>query len=131
MKTPSGTTYVLDTHALLFWLLDKDSLPEKVREILNQPANRFCVSTASILEIEYLIEIGRVETGIGDLLSYVQSQPAFYLQPFDELVLLETLEASEHRDPFDRIILGTARAYKMPLITRDRWMKAQYKNTVW
>lgn len=45
--------------------------------------------------------------------------------------LLETLDASEHSDPFDRIILGTAKAYKMPIITRDRWMKQQYKNTIW
>jgi len=130
MSATSGT-FAVDTHALLFWLLDKNSLTGKVRKIFEQPSNRFCVSTASVLEIQYLIEIGRVETGIGELLSYIQSQPAFYLQPFDELVLLETLEASEHRDPFDRIILGTAKAYKMPLITRDRWMKAQYKNTVW
>lgn len=130
MSAASGT-FAVDTHALLFWLLDKDSLTAKVRKIFSQPSNRFCVSTASILEIQYLIEIGRVETGIGDLLSYVQSQPAFYLQPFDELVLLETLEASEHRDPFDLIILGTAKAYKMPLITRDRWMQSQYKNTIW
>lgn len=128
---PSSGTYVLDTHALLYWLLEKEQLTSKVRKILSFPSNRFCVSTASILEIEYLIEIGRVETGIGELLSYIQSQPAFYLQPFDELVLLETLEASDHRDPFDRIILGTAKAYKMPIITRDRWMKQQYKNTVW
>ena len=130
MSSLSGT-YVLDTHALLYWLLEKDQLTSKVRKILSLPSNRFCVSTASILEIEYLIEIGRVETGIGELLSYIQSQPAFYLQPFDELVLLETLEATEHRDPFDRIILGTAKAYKMPIITRDRWMKQQYKNTIW
>jgi len=130
MSATSGT-FAVDTHALLFWLLDKNSLTGKVRKIFEQPSNRFCISTASVLEIQYLIEIGRVETGIGELLSYIQSQPAFYLQPFDELVLLETLEASEHRDPFDRIILGTAKAYKMPLITRDRWMKAQYKNTVW
>lgn len=130
MKTSSGT-YVPDTHALLYWLLEKDQLTARVRKIFSQPSNRFCISTASILEIEYLIEIGRVEMEIGELLSYIQSQPAFCLQPFDELVLLETLEASEHRDPFDRIILGTAKAYKMPLITRDRWMKQQYKNTVW
>jgi len=130
MSATSGS-FAVDTHALLFWLLDKNSLTGKVRKIFEQPSNRFCISTASVLEIQYLIEIGRVETGIGELLSYIQSQPAFYLQPFDELVLLETLEASEHRDPFDRIILGTAKAYKMPLITRDRWMKAQYKNTVW
>jgi PIN domain nuclease of toxin-antitoxin system len=129
--SPSSGTYVLDTHALLYWLLEKDQLPSKVRKILSLPSNRFCISTASVLEIEYLIEIGRVEAEIGELLSYIQSQPAFSLQPFDELVLLETLDASEHRDPFDRIILGTAKAYKMPIITRDRWMKQQYKNTIW
>ncbi len=124
-------TYVLDTHALIFWLLDTSKLSAKTREILSNPENRFCISTACILEIEYLIEIGRLETEIGDVLSYIQREQAFFLQPFDEMILLKTLVASEHRDPFDRIILGTATAYNLPIITRDRWMKSQYKKASW
>ena len=130
MKT-KPKTYALDTHALVFWLLDVPKLSAKTRGILRGTENRFCISTACILEIQYLIEIGRIETEIGEVLSYIQREPAFFLQPFDEMVLLETLDASEHRDPFDRIILGTAKAYNLPIITRDRWMKSQYKNTLW
>ena len=124
-------TYALDTHALVFWLLDPSKLSAKTRAILRGTGNRFCISTACILEIQYLIEIGRIETEIGEVLSYIQREHAFFLQPFDEMVLLETLAASEHRDPFDRIILGTAKAYNLPIITRNRWMKSQYKNTSW
>ncbi len=130
MKAKSKT-YVLDTHALIFWLMDASKLSAKTRKILSDAENRFCISTACILEIEYLIEIGRIETEIGDVLSYIQREQAFFLQPFDEMVLLETLVASEHRDPFDRIILGTATAYNLPIITRDRWMKSQYKKASW
>jgi len=124
-------TYALDTHALVFWLLDPSKLSAKTRAILRVTGNRFCISTACILEIQYLIEIGRIEAEIGEVLSYIQREHAFFLQPFDEIVLLETLDASEHRDPFNRIILGTAKAYNLPIITRDRWMKSQYKNTSW
>lgn len=130
MKTKAAT-YALDTHALIFWLLDAPRLSAKTRKILDNRENRFCISTACILEIQYLIEIGRLKTEIGEVLSYIQREQAFFLQPFDEIVLLETLEASEHRDPFDRIILGTAKAYNLTIITRDRWMKSQYKNTIW
>ncbi|MFQ5641638.1 MAG: type II toxin-antitoxin system VapC family toxin [bacterium] len=123
--------YVLDTHTFLYWLLDPLRLPTTVIELLEEDANDFVIPTVVIIEIQYLIEIGRVEARIADVLNYIESTTNFRLHPYDKPSLLKSIEPSKHRDPFDRIILGTAQALKCAVITKDRWMKENYACCIW
>ena len=131
MKKHQGTTYLIDTHALVFWLLEPAKLSLRGREILSNPENRIVVSVMTLLELEYLREIGRIEVNLGDVLAFFHQNSNYHIQSFDETVLLRCLEVSDQRDPFDRIILATGISLKLPIITRDRWMQQRYEATVW
>lgn len=126
------TDFLLDTHTLIFWLLDEKSLSKKVLKILQKPANNFFVSAMSILEIQYLVEIGRLEMAIGDLFAYIDSTPNLKIIAFDRPALIESVKLDSHRDPFDRIIVAISIAYRLKLLTRDRrLLKLFPKVAVW
>jgi PIN domain nuclease of toxin-antitoxin system len=111
---------VVDTHPFIFWLLDPPALSRQTLAIFAESKARFLVPVMVLLEVKYLIEIGRIETAIADMISYVNTTTGWELAPFDETVLPKTLGLEDKRDPFDRIILATAMAENCPIITRDR-----------
>jgi len=49
---------------------------------------------------------------------------------FDEMVLAEGVRLTSIRDPFDRIILATALAYNLKIVTKDFWMHDHYSKIV-
>ncbi len=127
-----GNNYLLDTHCFIFWLLEEKSLSKKVLKILKKPENNFFISSMSILEVQYLVEIGRLEIEMGDIFSYIDSTPNFNILAFDRPALIESLKLDSHRDPFDRIIVATAQAYKLRLLTKDiRILKKFPKLAIW
>ena len=98
------TEFLLDTHTFIYWHLDEKSLSKKVLKILEKLENNFFISSLSILEI----------------------------LSFDRPALIESIKLDSHRDPFDRIIVATAIAYKLKLLTRDRRiLKSFPKVAVW
>ena len=128
----NGTNYLLDTHSFVFWLLEEKSLSKKVLKILQKPENNFFISSMSILEIQYLVEIDRLEIELGDIFSYIDSTPNFNILAFDRPALVESLKLNSNRDPFDRIIVATAQAYKLKLLTKDlRILKTFPKLAIW
>ena len=128
----NGTNYLLDTHSFVFWLLEEKSLSKKVLKILQKPENNFFISSMSILEIQYLVEIGRLEIELGDIFSYIDSTPNFNILAFDRPALIESLKLNSNRDSFDRIIVATAQAYKLKLLTKDlRILKTFPKLAIW
>ncbi len=124
--------FLLDTHTFIYWHLDEKSLSRKVLKILEKLENNFFISSLSILEIQYLVEIGRLEMNMGDIFFYIDSTPNFKILSFDRPALIESVKLDSHRDPFDRIIVATAIAYKLKLLTRDRRiLKSFPKVAVW
>ena len=50
----------------------------------------------------------------------------------DRPALIESLKLNSNRDPFDRIIVATAQAYKLKLLTKDlRILKTFPKLAIW
>ena len=112
--------YILDTHVALDWIND-EKLPTKVSEILEDKDSRLFLSIASAWEIAIKINIGKLklEGGSKEFLSYYESSPVTiapishkHLETYESLPLL-------HKDPFDRIIVATAIADNLTLITND------------
>lgn len=121
---------LLDTHILLWMLAGSDRLGIEARMLIEDGANQSFASTISVWEVavkwalrrgapgdmpisggDFLIELSKA--GI-DVLT---STPA-HAVALDDLPLL-------HGDPFDRLLLATARAEAMTLFTRDAAL-AQY-----
>lgn len=115
--------FVLDTHTLLWRLLDPKRLSKMARSIFMDGECEFFVPTISLLEIQYLNEVGRIEAPIGEIREALSEAGNFTLLPFDEDALFHALNLSTTRDPFDRVILSQALALSMKILTKDRWMK--------
>jgi PIN domain nuclease of toxin-antitoxin system len=122
--------YVTDTHPLIWWLLAPVKLAALANKCFDTAAHIY-VPSITLLEIQYLNEINRIELDVQDVLAYISQNAQFEVVPFDGGVLLRSIELQATRDPFDRIIAGTALYWQCPLITKDRWMREHIENTVW
>ena len=125
------STHITDTHALVFFLLDPGKLGRKAESVFESPHARICVPSVALLEIQYLVEIGRIKTSMSEVMAFIETSGSFHIHPFDSPALHHSLDIKGQRDPFDRIILATALSLKLPLITKDRWMRSMYRQCVW
>ncbi len=125
-----SSSYLIDTHPFIWWLSNPGLISRKVLKLIQNSLNNFHISTISLLEIQYLIETGKVVANVSEICSYIKANSNFYILPYDEIVLMESLHLSSFRDPFDRIITSTALAYNFKLITKDTWIKDVYPKIV-
>ncbi len=119
------TSYLADTHILLWILVDSEKLPAKVRKILSDSSNIIYYSIASMWEVAIKYSKGKLPISATQFLHYCE-QAGFKKLPVDDrhVVALETLTRPEdspsHKDPFDRIMLAQAKADCLMLMTHDR-----------
>lgn len=113
---------LLDTHILLWSLLDPTRLTRKVATELENPANELWLSPISTWEILILAEKGRVvldtdpSTWIRDVLKIIPVREA----PINhEISIQSRLLNLSHEDPADRFLAATAIVYDLTLVTAD------------
>ncbi len=113
---------LLDTHALLWFLLDDAKLSVDARSLITDPANDPLVSPASYWEISIKISLGKY-TLAEDFAEFMESQ----LVENDLTVLPITVAHAavvatlpfHHRDPFDRLLIAQAMVESVPVISSD------------
>ena len=59
--------FLLDTHALLWWLADDDQLGTAAREVVADPANDILISMVSLWEIVVKVRIGKLQADIEEI----------------------------------------------------------------
>jgi PIN domain nuclease of toxin-antitoxin system len=112
-----SSTLLLDTHVLLWWLVSPGKLSRRVFRLLERsPA---AVSVLSIFELRLKQESRGLVLPPGNLADLIVAQD-FRLLP----LTVEHVEAAAslgglHADPYDRLLLGTARSERMRFVTRD------------
>lgn len=125
--------YLLDTHAVLWFLQGSDRLPEDVRDLIVDVNNDCLVSTASLWELTIKSSLGKLK--LNDDISRIyqlldQNQIIrLYIQP-DHLENLASLETI-HRDPFDRLIIAQLRSENLTILTCDRVFENYDVQTRW
>jgi PIN domain nuclease of toxin-antitoxin system len=118
----SVADYLLDTHALLWWLFDDPQLSSAARQAIAHPEHRLWVSAASAWEIATKARLGKLPEA-GD----VPARLEYYVRKarFAELAVTvgHGLRAGAlpgpHRDPFDRMLMAQSLATGYPRITVD------------
>lgn len=121
---------LLDTHALLWSLMQPEKLSITAREALTRPDNQVWVSAVSFWEIALKTAIGKMSLQGATPETLVD---AALRQGFDLLPLEPRLAAGfanlpstpEHRDPFDRMLMWQALSQGLTLVSRDRKIGAQ------
>lgn len=79
-----------------------------------------------------LHEIGRLSVTANEILDTLQEQCGI-VESDDHFaaVVKEALGVSWTRDPFDRLLVGTAILHRAPFVTRDHMIGEHFENAVW
>lgn len=113
--------WLLDTHALLWWLLDDPRLSADVAARLDDPTTDITVSVATFWETVIKQALRKLDAP-DDLEERVRAA-AFAVLPIEvrHTTALRRLPP-HHGDPFDRMLLAEADADGFVLVTRDAAM---------
>lgn len=121
----------LDTHVVV-WLYTGNlpALSSRAHAILENEDP--LVSPMVLLEMEYLREIGRLSVSATKIFRALAEDMGLQVctLPFPAVVD-QALEEDWVRDPFDRLIVGQAKAGKAGLITKDETMRQHFRGAVW
>lgn len=117
-------TYLLDTHALIWYQGAHPSLSPQLVEEIRRVENRILFSQVSLLEIA-------IKQTIGKLPDFTASIETIHRQAIEdgfEFLPLGNHHISayqrvplftEHRDPFDRLLIGIAASEGATILTAD------------
>lgn len=114
---------LLDTHILLWGLLEPERLNRRVAAELRNPDNEIWISPISIWEILVLSEKGRIVL-LPDPASWVRT--ALKQLAFNEARINHEIALQSHalklrqQDPADRFLAATAMVYQLTLVTADK-----------
>lgn len=109
---------LLDTNALLWWLVDK-GLTDQAREAIADPGNLVAVSAVSAWEISIKKALGKLSAP--DNLEHQIQAAGFTPLP---VTITHGIAAGQlprhHDDPFDRMLIAQAAAEGLTIVTRDK-----------
>jgi len=115
--------YLLDTHILLWSLIDPSCLSEDVAEELDNPAHEMWLSPITTWEIIILSEKGRIQLDAPPVswMKNVLSTLPFQEATLNHEVAMQSRDVRlPHQDPADRFIAASAIVYGLTLVTADR-----------
>ena len=117
---------LLDTNALLWWIVDSPRLRQPARDVISGPGNTVYVSAASVWEIAIKVGLGRLAARANVAAWLPAALRENRLTPLP--ISIEHAAAVEalpphHTDPFDRLLVTQARAEDLWLMTSDPVMQ--------
>ena len=117
---------LLDTHTWVWAQLQPERLSRTAAALIADPSAGACLSPVTLYEVHLLVERGRVQIEMAPL---VWIRTSLIRRPFPILdvtaeiaVGARNLEGYTNPDPFDRLLLATARAHLIPIVTKDASM---------
>lgn len=119
-----GKNYLLDTHCLIWFQENNPRIPSKVMAIIQDPANIVFFSQISLFEIAIKQRIGKLPQFTAELndVHHQALSDDFTFLPIKNNHLFSYQKIplmTEHRDPFDRLLLATAYEEKAIILSAD------------
>lgn len=101
--------YVIDTHALVWFLEGNSRLGTNAKAILSQPDSQLVIPATVLAEAVWIVERGRTSIrNAQDVISAVEADPRVVIYPLDRDVIEMTLSLSAINEMHDRQIAATA-----------------------
>jgi len=116
---------LLDTHMVIWSLLDSPKLTSKAKQLITDPDNTIYYSVVSVWEV-LLKHSGHPDNMdlSADVFAESCKDAGFVsLELHDKHVITAgrfPLEVEGHKDPFDRLLLAQAKSENMSFLTHDR-----------
>jgi PIN domain nuclease of toxin-antitoxin system len=111
---------LLDSHALIWWLVDSPRLSLAARTAIADPNNAVFASAVSGYEIADKERLGRLPGRLRRILLPALRKARISIQ---DLTMNHTIAAGQlpgpHRDPWDRLLIAQAMADGFTVITSD------------
>lgn len=129
-----GVTLLLDTHVLLWALMEPGRLSRKARQTIQASENTLLVSSASAWEIALKHRLGRLpeaEAVVRGYRKHLATLRAGELPITSDHAILAGALHIAHRDPFDRMLAAQALVEGVPLVTSDPAFKGLGVTTLW
>ncbi|MEH2330803.1 type II toxin-antitoxin system VapC family toxin [Nostoc sp.] len=117
--------YVIDTHALIWFLEGNLRLGANANAILSNPDSQLVIPATTLAEAVWIIERGRTSIpSAKNLLSAVEADPRVVIYPLDKDVIKITMSLSAINEMHDRQITATAlvlasKGHEVQLLTCD------------
>lgn len=125
---------LLDTHTLLWWILDESALTQTATTLIADTGNRMVVSATSAWEIAIKFRLGRLPR-VEDLVSNFSSEmehEGFELLPISaEHGIRAGLLPVLHKDPFDRMLIAQSQSENIPIISNEAVFDAYGVRRLW
>ncbi|MDR2215823.1 MAG: type II toxin-antitoxin system VapC family toxin [Nevskiaceae bacterium] len=122
----SASTFLLDTHALVWLISAPERIPQATLALLSDEANTLLVSAASAWEVATKHRIGKMPEAASMLANWeadIAELRAREIPISRQEALCAGSLAWEHRDPFDRLLAAQSMAWKVPIISGDSAMR--------
>lgn len=129
---------VADTHTALWHLFDDKRLSATAEAFITDAATarrKIAISTISLAEVVYLVEKNRLHASAYDELTQALADPEHV---FTESVItaaivqaMRQVPRAEVPDMPDRMVAATAVYFNVPVISRDRRIRAANLKTIW
>ena len=116
--------YLIDTHILLWAIMDSNKLSKKEQQVLSDETNTIFVSPISFWEIAIKHQNKKLDLGKVNILHipHIAEQLDFSLlnpEPYDYLTIGQIPQKENHHDPFDRMLIQQAIRNNLVLISKD------------
>jgi PIN domain nuclease of toxin-antitoxin system len=109
---------LLDSHVLLWWLVESPRLSDAAYEAIADPSNEIAVSAATPWELEIKRAAGRLRAP-QDLVARLRAARFQMLPITAEHGVAAAHLPRHHRDPFDRMLIAQAQIEGLTIVTRD------------
>lgn len=113
------SAWLVDTHALLWFLDDDPRLSQTGRDAIEAPGGRVLVSAASVWEMA--IKANQRKLDVPESILAQMEREGFEQLPVTAAHAWRTatFPADEHKDPFDRLLAAQALIEDVPIISAD------------
>jgi len=124
---------LLDTHVIIWYFEDSQRLPQRITELIDSFETGKYISMVSLWEIAIKINLGKLELKLSfdELLNLINSANNGILQIEDDYLKLLIALPDIHKDPFDRLIIASAIAEDLTIITTDENIQKYDVKWIW
>lgn len=124
-------SYLLDSHAVLWYLTEPDRLSARALAVLEEPANRVLVSDVSLYELMFKAARGRLPAELLRLPDVLEASALPSLSITRDAVRTAATLAWTHGDPWDRLLLAQALQSNLSLVSKDEVFDTVSERRVW
>lgn len=113
--------FLVDTHAIIWFITDDEKLPQNVKETIQRKENNCYASIVSFWEIGIKYSLGRLilNSDIDAIFQIIEDSGFEILPVSPKHIVTNTNLPFHHQDPFDRLLIAQALTENLILLSKD------------